>query len=59
MAKSTKDIKVTIDYDTLHSCIAYSQLYLENRIMQLKAAGKDYINYQQELDEINQFVKRL
>lgn len=53
MEINTNNVKVTLDYNVALNSMTYAKLYLEQRIMECKTAGRDYINYQRDLDTIN------
>ncbi|MEK4700278.1 hypothetical protein MKX47_11830 [Solibacillus sp. FSL R7-0668] len=59
MVKSTKDIKVTLDYDVMLNSVTYACLYLEQRIEHCKAVGRNYSQYEHDLDEINKAIKKI
>lgn len=59
MVKSTKDIKVTLDYDVMLNSLTYAQLYLEQRIEHCKAVGRDYSQYEHDLADINKVIKKI
>lgn len=52
----TKNTKVTLNYDVALNSLTYAQLYLQNRIEHCKSNGHDYVEYEQELADINKAI---